>query len=348
VDDLLNSGSYARRVRLSVTIGGRDVTDAVSPDLLSFEVTDHAHGKADDLRLSLRDTNGRWSGAWLPAKGTPVSASILCLDWTGPGKRLGLNFGRFAVDEAEFGGPPDQLQIKAVSASTATAIRQEARTRAWESASLRVVAGDIASRHKLKLYYDGEDYPFSRQDQREESDLAFLKRLCEERGVNLKVHDGRLVLFGAQAYDAKSAVLTVTKHGGNLPALKWGFKSVSGKTFKACEVAWLDPETRDLRTYTFAPHGQPPSEQLLRINRRVESQAEAMQLAQAELRKHNKGEFEGTLDTMGHPGLVAGIVIAASGFGKFDGRYFVEEAGHSIDGKSAYTSRVKIRSALSY
>lgn len=344
----LNPGGDARRVRLSVVIGGKDVTSSVSPDLLAFELTDHAHGKADDLRLTLRDTDGTWSGPWRPAKGLRISASILCLDWTGPGQRLGLNFGAFAIDEVEFEGPPDLVQIKAVSASTATALRQESRTQAWESTSLRVVAGEIAKRHGLKLYYDGADVPFARMDQREESDLGFLKRLCEERGVNLKVHDGRLALFGAQAHDAKAAALTVTKRGGGLPALKWNFKSKSGAMYKACEVSWLDPETRELRTHTYAPKGQAPSEQLLRINRRVESWAEAERLARAELRKRNKGEYEARLDCLGHPGLVAGIVINACGFGAFDGRYFVEQATHRVDGSGGYTTSVQARAALSY
>ncbi len=344
----LISGGDARRVRLAVVIGGKDVTSSVSPDLLAFELTDHAHGKADDLRLTLRDTDGRWSGPWRPAKGLPISASILCRDWTGQKKHLGRNFGAFAIDEVEFGGPPDQVRIKAVSASTATALRQETRTQAWESTSLRVVAGEIAKRHGLTLFYDGADVAFSRTDQREESDLGFLKRLCEERGVNLKVHDGRLVLFGAQAHDAKSAALAVTKRGGSLPALTWSFKSKSDTIYKACEVSWLDPETRELRTHTYAPQGQAPSAQLLRVNRRVESLAEAERLARAMLRKHNKGEYEARLDCLGHPGLAAGIVIAASGFGNFDGRYFIDEAVHRVDGSGGYTTSVKGHAALSY
>ncbi len=343
------SVGLARRVQLSVVIGGRDVSSSVAPDLISFELTDHAQGKADDLRLTLRDTGGRWSGSWRPSKGLPISASIRCMNWLADGRDLGVSFGGFAVDEVEFGGPPDVVEIKAVSASTATSLRQEARTRAWESASLRVVAQDIAKRHKLKLFYDGEEHSFGRLDQREESDLAFLNRLCGERGMNLKVHDGRLVLFGAQEYDAKNAVYTITKSGGGgVPATKWNFKSVGSGTYKACEVAWLDPETRENRTYTFAPSGTPPSEQILRINRRIESLAEAETLAKAELRKRNKGEYEARLTCMGHPGLAAGIVVAVSGFGAFSGRYFVEEAQHRVDASGGYTTAIKARTALGY
>ncbi len=347
--DALKTVGLARRVELSVTIGGHDVSGSVAPDLLGFDLTDHAQGKADDLRLILRDTDGRWSGPWRPAKGLAIAASIRCVNWLRDGRDLGASFGAFAVDEVEFGGPPDVVEIKAVSASTATSLRQEARTRAWEAASLRLVAQDIARRHKLKLFYDGEDHRFGRVDQREESDLAFLHRLCGERGVNLKVHDGKLVLFGAQEYDAKSAVHTITRSGGaGIPATKWTFKSVGSGTFKACEVAWLDPETRENRTYTFAPSGTPPSEQILRINRRIESLAEAETLAKAELRKRNKGEYEARLTCMGHPGLAAGIVVEVAGFRAFSGRYVVEEAQHRVDASGGYTTAIKARTALGY
>ena len=42
---------HARRVRLAVTIGGHDATDALAPSLLSATYTDNAAGKADEVRL---------------------------------------------------------------------------------------------------------------------------------------------------------------------------------------------------------------------------------------------------------------------------------------------------------
>lgn len=41
---------HARRVRLAVTIGGHDATDALAPSLLSATYTDNAAGKADEVR----------------------------------------------------------------------------------------------------------------------------------------------------------------------------------------------------------------------------------------------------------------------------------------------------------
>lgn len=284
----LSTPQDARRALPLVSIAGRDVTDALAPWLLGLEYSDHAHGKADEVRLTLHDRDGRWRDAWWPGKGTAVAASIRCLDWTGPGAHLTLRCGSFTVDEVEIAGPPDKIAIKAVSASTSTSLREEAHTQAWENTSLRAVAGDIAGRGGLSLSWDGPEHAFTRLDQREESDLAFLQRACEERGLNLKIHDGKLVAFSGRSADARTPSLTISRAGDLFSPSSWSFTCKSQTTFKACEVAWLDPETRELRTWTYAPEGDAPSEQLLRLNQRVESQADAERLAQAELRKRNK------------------------------------------------------------
>ena len=92
---------HARRVRLAVTIGGHDATDALAPSLLSATYTDNAAGKADEVRLDLHDRDGKWLGEWAPKKGTEVSMRILCTDWFGPGQDASLNCGSFKVDEVE-------------------------------------------------------------------------------------------------------------------------------------------------------------------------------------------------------------------------------------------------------
>ena len=82
------------------------------------------------------------------------------------------------------------------------------------------------------------------------------------------------------------------------------------------------------------------------VNQRVESESDARELAQNALRNKNGGECTGSLEIMGHPGLVAGITIALTGFGAFSGDYFVEKAEHKIGG--GYTTSAELRRTLTY
>lgn len=85
----------------------------------------------------------------------------------------------------------------------------------------------------------------------------------------------------------------------------------------------------------------------LQLNQRVESSSEAIRLGRSGLRQANKNRDKGTIEIMGHPGLVAGIVIALTGFGKHDGSYFVEKAEHAVS-SSGYRTSAEIRRTLSY
>ena len=255
------NNDHSRRVALSVSIGGHDATSFLWPYLLSFSYTDNATGKADSLRIELQDRDGKWNGAgglcpprhgglnggrstpedlvvWVPGKGTGVTASLNCLNWFGPGKHAGLNCGAFKVDEVECSGVPDKVSLKAVSASLNSGLRETARTKAWEGYNLRGVAEEVAERHGLTLLYDAPEHGFARQDQREESDLAFLTRLAGARGVNLKVHDGKLALYGAREADSRPGVLTIPKTGGQFSPKSYSFKEKSqGTAFTGCEVS---------------------------------------------------------------------------------------------------------------
>lgn len=343
----------ARRVALSVSIGGHDATSYLEPCLLSFSYSDNASGKADSIQLELQDREGRWSDAWAPVKGTRVMASLRCLNWFGPGEHAALNCGAFSVDEVQFSGVPDKVSLKAVSASLNTTLRETAKTRAWEGYSLEGVAQEMAAQHGLTLLYDAPAHTFARQDQREESDLAFLTRLSRERGVNVKVHDGKMALYGAKEADSKPGVLTISKKGGQFSPKSYSFKEKSaGTAYSACEVNYRDPATQEVYTYAFDAQGQRvqqapgDAKKIWSINQRVESEADARKLAQNSLRAKNGGECTGSLEIMGHPGLVAGITISLTGFGRFSGEYFVEKAEHKIG--SGYTTSAEVRRVLSY
>lgn len=88
------------------------------------------------------------------------------------------------------------------------------------------------------------------------------------------------------------------------------------------------------------------TKKMLQLNKRVESERDAMRLGASELRDKNKEKNKATLEFMGNPAVVAGVVIAVTGFGCFDGSWFVESCEHKIG--SGYKTSVEIRKTLKY
>ena len=86
MDELILSS--ARRAYLQVSIGGHDATSYLEAYVKSFEYIDHESGKADELRLTLHDRDGKWSGEWRPSLGTKIEASFTVLNWEGGGAVL--------------------------------------------------------------------------------------------------------------------------------------------------------------------------------------------------------------------------------------------------------------------
>ncbi|MDL2275442.1 hypothetical protein LJC22_04890 [Desulfosarcina sp. OttesenSCG-928-G10] len=336
----------ARRVVVKVSIGGHDATDAIKPDLLEFAYTDNAKGKADEISLSLADPEGKWSGAWKPKKGTPVSASLTAMDWTGPGQHLTLPMGGFVVDKISLSGPPDKLSISAVSAFKTTAMSEEANTKGWENVTLEEIAGEIAGKHGLSLVYDAPTHNYTRVDQREASDITYLNRLCRDRGVNLKVHDGKMILYGAKEWDAKAPSMTIRRTKEQFSPSRYSFEENAEGTFQAADVAYHDPEAKETYTAAVPAEGEPPSGQTLKLNERVESAGAAIALGTSALREHNENADTANITVMGCPGLVSGITVDLVGFGAYDGTYFVEKAEHKVS--SGYTTTADLRRILGY
>lgn len=338
---------YARRVQLAVSIGGHDATAAIMPSLLEFSFTDNATGKADEVQIELHDREGHWNSDWKPKKGMAVTASLTVKDWFGHGQDATLPCGTYKIDELEFKGPPDKVSIKAVSSALTTGLRDEARTKAWESHSLKGVAEEIAAQHGLTLIYQGDAHKFGRQDQRKESDLAFLNRLATERAMHCKVHDGKLILFDAPRAEAQRAGITIPKSGSPLSPTSYSFKQSSSKTgYKKARVSYTDPsegETHDATVEAPAAPAAPRDEKTLQLDSRVESAGDAMRLGKAGLHNANAKENPATLELMGHPGIVAGTVLSLTGFGDFSGPYFVSKAEHKVSGSGGYTTSVELR-----
>jgi len=341
----------SRAARIQIAYQGADISKDIAPFVRGFSYTDNAHGQADDLRIDMDDRDHLWKGDWLPQKGDTIVASIVCLEeWNGPGSpSVSIPCGTFEVDEVELAvaAQGDTVALKAVSSLTQNSIRKESKSRGWENVSLRQVFSDIASPAGFQLSWQADDVQLLRLDQHAETDLAFMKRVVDEYGLNLKINDATVIVFAGEKYDAHPVSLSFARGQSDLRSASLKTKTI--EIYKACEVSYHDPKDKELKTFTYSPPDPPAgSGRILRVNQIADDIAMAERKAKAALRKKNQREVEGDLTLMGEPRLLAGMNIALGGFRLFDGTYAVEQAKHSFTRTGGYSTSVKIRKVLKW
>lgn len=337
---------YARRATLAITLDGHDVAGDFGPFLLDFTYNDNASGKADEIQITLQNRDGRFINEWMPKKGMKMEAAIICADWQAPGETLELPCGSFSIDEIEFNGPPDKVSIKAVSADLTGQLRDSKKTRAWENMSLKALASQIASENGMELYYSGPEHRFERQDQRNEGDISFLNRLCGERSMLCKAHQGMIVVFDADEAEEADPSFTVFKTGGMYSPKSYSFRvSSSGTGYTDAEVAYCDPKTgtthkAKVKSAKEGTDSRPPK--TLAVQKRVENPEQAAEIGKSELHGANVKERTCRLEIMGCPLIASGQTIQLEDFGNFTGKYFINAASHSVSGQGAYTTSLEL------
>lgn len=334
----------SRHVELQVSIGGHDATSYISPSLIDFTFTDNASGKADGINITLHDRDEKWSGEWQPRAGTEIIASIICHNFEALNESVSLPCGLFIIDEISFSGPPKKIQIKALSLTSG--IRDELKTKAWENYTLEKLAKEIANSNGVILKHYGDEITLKRQDQREENDLAFLHRIASKRGMNVKVHNGFLILFDAEQAEQKPSVVSISMTGKNSPKSYSFKKSSSNAGYSSATVAYSDPKIGTTNTvHIIVEQGDARANgKNLFINNRVESLGDAERLGKSELRKRNGEGETANLELMGNPLYRAGLVIYLTDFGEFSGSWIIEKATHKVG--SSYNTSLDIKKTL--
>jgi phage protein D len=332
----------ARRAEILLLYEGADISRDIAPFLISFSYTDNAGDKADDLAITLEDRKGNWRGPWFPSKGATIRATIITRNWYGPNETKSLPCGTFEIDEIECSGPPTQVQIKAVSTLISKPMRQEQKTKAWENVKLSVIAGDIAKKNGLKLFWDSSNDPlFERRDQVEMSDLEFLQTRCRDYGIGIKVADAQLVCYDEETYEAKDSVAAISF--GDKRVKSHRFRTKTRGTYKGARVQYHDP-VKDENFEVYADDDDvEETEQVLVINQRVDTLADAENIAEKKLHEANKKETTGSLTMVGDMRFVGGSNVDVSGWGKFDGKYFIEKATHNVSKGNGYETSIDLR-----
>ena len=85
------------------------------------------------------------------------------------------------------------------------------------------------------------------------------------------------------------------------------------------------------------------TEQVLEITAKVDSKAEAEELAKKWLRMNNKYSRTASFDLVGNTALVAGVTVLLANFGGWDGKYMVKQAQHKVSPSDGYKTTIELR-----
>lgn len=337
----------AKRTKLKVKYEGADISKDLKDYLISLSYTDNDEDQADDLQLNLEDKKGNWARDWLVqtgGKGAEIEASIIQVLEDGTEKEL--KCGKFKSDTVNESGPPTKVSIKATSIPTDSKIKSEDKTKAWEKIKLSAIAAEIAKKNKLKSQFESEEDPFyDRVEQTKKSDLLFLKELCKDAGISLKVTEKKVVLFDASKFEKMPHIATIARGKANV--LRWSFGTTFNDTgYAACEVTYTDPKTKKtIKGFFGNPKADKATDRVLKLNTKVKNKAEADRLAKKSLREKNKKETQASIEVAGNVDFVAGVNIMIKGWGIYDGKYMIQTAGHSV-AESGYKTSLSLRKVL--
>jgi len=317
----------ARNTSLDIVYESTNITENLRPHLKGWTYTDNLSGQSDDLQITLEDRAHLWMGDWYPEHGAKLTATMKRMNWTVEQKTQDFLLGVFEIDEIENSYPPSEVTIKALSVFQSTALKGEAKNRAWEKTKLSVIANDIASGAGIELYYDVADDPeYDRKEQTEEQDLPFLQNLCSDAGLALKVSDSKIIIFDEAQYEQADPVMEIDFKTYKIK--KFRGRGTIDDTYSSVKIAYRSPKGRVTQDYTYIPPNPPAVGRVLVLRERFDNLGEAERKAKKALREKNSKAWQVSLTILEDMQVCASQNITLKNFGKYDGKWIVTQATH--------------------
>lgn len=337
-----------------------DISEDVSKYLLSFSCTDNLTDSADDMTMTLEDRGQLWLEDWFPeGEGNLMDITIHTYN------RISLNegeatfhVGQFEIDEIEIVGYPSTVQIKGVSVLGDGSLRGTKKNQTWEKISIWKAAADICDRNGLTLMWDCAENPnLDHIEQADESDLAFLQKICKDNGMSLKISTKQVIIFDDAKYESQEPVISVYKPGvyaeldeKTMPlrwVLDYNFKAKTRDTYYKCDVKYQKGKKKEVIEGSFTDPNKKKG-RVLHVKEQVENKAEAEKLAKKKLREANKEAVTGQFSTIGNTNFAAGQVLKMVNFGHFDGNYLATKVVHDFSaGSGKFDTKIDVRRCIS-
>ena len=306
---------------------GKDVTSDFATWPTSISYTDNVDGESDEATVTVHNTGGEWIGPWAPEAGDTFDLYYGYADLLVPA-------GTFTVDETSAAGDSsgDTVDFKGLSAPKTEALRT-GRHQDYEDTSLSDIVNEVAGRHGLSVRGPIEDLRFERLTQDGLSDTQFLMQLARDYGHYFTIKGSEVLFLTREGLRQQAPVRIIDRLADVGNALKsYSLRDADHEAAKKAEVKYLHPRRKELVGAESSAESQglkTASGDIIKLDVRVEDEAQAERLADSALDTQNAKKRTGTMTLVGDPILVAGSTVQLVNFGKYDGRWLIKPSKHT-------------------
>lgn len=322
----------ARRIKLNIEYEGKNITQEISKNLISCSQSDSLNA-LDSLDLTIENRDLLWLDSWLPNKGDSIKTFLELENWENIGK-VQHNMGIFYVDSLELSGTPDTINIKAISYDINSDIVDKKENKVWENVDFKTILKEISKNRGIDLICDIDfNRKYKRLEQKLESDFNFIKKLCEEAGINFKLFNNKIIVFEEEKYEKKDAKITLTRKD----LKNYRFSTDDNDSYSGCVISYYDYKTKKKIEKKISikerKKYKKKNKRILFINEdkhlNVKNQKELnlhlREIAKKALQNKNKKEVKASISFLGKEKLLSvGDTINIEDFGFFDGKYMID------------------------
>lgn len=304
--------------------------------ITAFDYTDVASGQSDSVSITMHDIGKEWMGSLMPVRGADIGAKIKASEWE---NLKSFNCGTFVLDDISFSGKPTNCVLGGVSVPAMDDFKSLPVTHTWEKATIEQIASQIAQAAGVALYYDAPAIQIAEIEQNQQTNSAFLYQLCDKYGLALKVYNHKLVIFDIVAYEEKGTVASLSEKDME----KWSYNTTIEGTYTGVNLNYTDPDTEDPINVTMGAQGR-----MYSLNTQASSRYDAELQAAAKVNQANRSVETMEITIKARSGIVASQCVQISGFGRIDGKYYVDKVKHSV-GSKGYTMALtlhKVQTAI--
>lgn len=318
------------RVDLDVLYNNAMFTGQAGADIESITYTDNAAGESDSVEVVLDAQDEKWLWDWMPEKGASLELRIRGYNWDALHDDHALECGLFVVDEIDYSDTPAALRVSGVSKPGDTGFSEAERAAVWQNTSLRRIGETICARYGLGFTFDADDHDID-CDEQDGTDGAYYKELCERYGLSLKIYAKRLWVYDRETYKEKPEAVVFDRT--KLLRGSLAYRTELAGTFTGGTYSYTDPATG--RDIVCSIGG---GARMKHVNRRAANVHDAAVQLCAELNEANHGKTTLNFSTDGVWNVCAGNTVRLTGYGKLDGRYFVDSITHKVSRSGGYTA----------